>query len=220
MKEASPDTLPEAHSSSASLPDLPSEQQITAQVTMALSALDSRYKENIAAYGEKLHHTIQTIETQKIRLASLQKEQAPHHAALSRTEKEIDYALRLLERLTEQFIQQCLVITDLEATLGHAASSQENRAPIQARYRTLHALKEEIEALELSLLNHELERENILLTLEPLTHETDALEQKIAQLESQKHYIESSHLHRLSQVTPPLQTSAEHPATDTGVYTS
>ena len=52
MKEASPDTLPEAHSSSASLPDLPSEQQITAQVTMALSALDSRYKENIAAYGD------------------------------------------------------------------------------------------------------------------------------------------------------------------------
>ena len=178
-------------------------EKIAAQVTMALSALDNRYKENIAGYAQELHSCTHMIDMARIDLDMIEKQKEPHSRELLSREKEIEYTLRLLERLTEQCVQKTVVIAELESeleNLGHLGG--ESEAVLHSRYTELRRLEQEIGDLELTLLNHELEKQNILLKIEPVERKIDALEKKIRELESQKRYIESAYLHRLTQVTP------------------
>jgi hypothetical protein len=56
--------------------------------------------------------------------------------------------------------------------------------------------------MELTLLNYELEKQNLVLKIEPIERKIYTLEQNIRELESKKRYIETSYLHRVSQVAP------------------
>jgi len=192
-------------------------EQISAQVTMALSALDSRYKENIAAYAQELHNYSHMIDTAHVNLNLAHKQKEPHKNALLAIEKEIDYELRLLHRLTEQWGQKTMLISELKSELKHLSSEEQSNHILHNRLKELKRLQQEIEDLELTLLKHELEKQNILLTIEPIDREIRSLQQQIGELESQKRYVESSYLHRISQVAPmqqrQLSPSAEQ---DTG----
>jgi len=169
------------------------------QVVAAMSMLDAMYKKNISDYAEKLHTYTQEIENQKNQLALLLKEKAPHTTALLNIEKEVDYTLRLLERLTEGWCQKSVVITELDNELSHLNhTSDERKNILRERKQTLENLNTEIEDTELSLLGHELEKQNILLLLEPIERKMMALEQSIQALESEKRYTEASQLHALS----------------------
>jgi len=171
------------------------------QVVAAMHMLDAMYKKNISDYAEKLHTYTQEIENQKNQLALLLKEKAPHTTALLNIEKEVDYTLRLLERLTEGWCQKSVVITELDNELSHLNhTSDERKNILRERKQTLKNLNTEIEDTELSLLEHELEKQNILLLLEPIERQITTLEQNIQTLESEKRYIEASQLHTLSPV--------------------
>ena len=184
--------------------------QITAQVTMALSTLDSRYKENVANYAEELHACTHKIETERISLDLLEKEKEPHHNALIAVDKEIDHELRLLEHFTEQWIQKTVVVAELEMELKHLAERQENEMMFKHRYEELKKLQHEISDLEITLLKDELEKENLLLKMEPLDHKIRALQKSIGELESKKQYIESAYLHRITQVMPSGEQILSH----------
>jgi chromosome segregation ATPase len=178
--------------------------QTKAHVAMALSALDSRYKENLAAYAEELHACIHHIETARIELEHLKEKRRPYREALLASEKEIDHEMRMLERLSEQYVQKSTVIIELKKELAFAKDT-EIQSSLPYRENELASLNTEIENLELMLLNHELERQNHLLLLEPIEQQIRAKEKHLRQLEAQKHYIESSHLHRITQVSTDQQ---------------
>jgi len=178
---------------------------IAAQVTMALSTLDSRYKENVANYAQELHACTHKIETVRISLDLLLKEKEPHTGALSAVEKEVDHGLRMLEHFTEQWIQKTVVVSELETELERLEGFQEKETMFHHRREELKRLYQEIEDLELTLLKHELEKENLLLKMEPLDQKIRALQKNLGELESQKRYIETSHLHRITQVMPSEQ---------------
>ena len=190
--------------------------QITAQVAMALGTLDSRYKENIAAYAEELHECTHQIETARIELDQVKKEKEPYSNDLHSVEKEIDHEIRLLEHLTEQWTQKAVVVSELEAELKHLSySPHEGDAMLNNRYRDLKKLHEEIEDLEVVTLKHELEKQNLLLKIEPIDRKINRLLKTIQELESRKRYIESSYLHRITQVAPAQQyLSASSDKTD------
>ncbi len=174
-------------------------EQAKVQVAIALSALDTLYKENISAYAKELHNHTRKIENLHAQLLLLHKEKEPHANALLSTEKEVDYALRLLERLTEEWCQKSIVISELESELTHLEhTSKEREKILKNRNEILKKLQIEIEDIELSLLEHELQKQNMLLLLEPIERKITTLEQSIKKLESEKHYIESYHLHQLS----------------------
>jgi len=180
-------------------------EHLKAQVTMALSALDTLYKENISAYAQELHNYTREIENAHTQLIVLHKEKEPHTNALRSIEKEVDYTLRLLERLTEEWCQKSVVISELENELTHLKhTSKEREKILKNRNETLVKLHIEIEDTELLLLEHELQKQNILLLLEPIERKITTLEQSIKELESQKHYIETYRLHQLS---PAIQNS-------------
>ena len=175
-------------------------EQVSAQVAMALGALDSRYKENIADYAQELHSCTHQIDMARIDLDMMHKQKEPHRNALYSVEKELEYAMRLLERLTEQCVQKTLVVAELETELENLGHSGESEAVLQSRRTELKSLEKEIGDLELTLLDHELEKQNLLLKIEPIERKIDAVERKIRELESKKRYIESAHLHRITQV--------------------
>jgi len=181
--------------------------QLKAEVTMALSALDSLYKENISAYANEIHAYTHKIEKLQSRLEVLLKEKEPHTATLQTHQHDTDYTLRSLEKLTEEWTQQSLVITALENELKQLDHSPKEREQIlKARNETLKSLTLEIENIELLLLEHELQRQNTLLFMEPIEREIKTLEQSIKDLESEKRYVESAYLHKIS----PSSQSSNH----------
>ena len=185
--------------------------QVKAEVTMALSTLDRLYKENISAYANELHTCTHKIEKLQTRLEVLLKEKEPHTATLQTHQKDIDYTLRLLERLSEEWTQKSLVITELESELSQLDhSSKERKQILKARNETLENLALEIEDVELLLLEHELQKQNMLIFMDPMEREIKTLEQSIKDLESKKRYIESTYLHQIS----PSSQSSNHALTD------
>ena len=187
----------------------PSEEQkdtsseVTAHVAMALGALDSRYKENIAAYAEELHECTHKIEVARIELEQLKREKEPYLSQLNDAEKEVGHEMHLLEHLNEQWIQKAFVLSELENELKHLSySPQEGDTMIQSRYRETERLHQEIEDLEITILKRELDKQNLLLKIEPIDRKINLLLQKIQELQSRKHYIESSYLHQITQVAP------------------
>ncbi len=178
---------------------------IAAQVTMALSTLDSRYKENVANYAQELHSCTHKIETARISLDLLLKEKEPYSRALSAVEKEVDHSLRMLEHFTEQWMQKTMVVSELEMELKRMEAFQEKEMMFRHRREELKRLDHEIGDIELTLLKHELEKENLLLKMEPLDHKIRTLQKSLGELESQKRYVEASHLHRITEITPEKQ---------------
>jgi chromosome segregation ATPase len=178
--------------------------QTKAHVAMALSALDSRYKENLAAYADELHTCIHHIETVRIEIDHLKEKRRPYREALLASEKEIDHEMRMLERLSEQYIQKDIVITELKKELASAEKTHP-KTSLPYRENELASLNKEIENLELLLLELELDRQNHLLNLEPIEQQIRAKEKHLRQLEAEKHYIESSHLHRITQISTDQQ---------------
>ena len=206
MAQQSPEHIPTQKTTDLSMPENNEvSAQITAQVTMALSALDSRYKENIADYAQALHDCSHQIDTARINLDLLYKQKEPYNTALFSIEKEIDHEIRLLEHFTEQWIQKTVVVAELGTELKNLGHSHESDTILQSRQEELKRLQQEIGDLELTLLKHELEKENLLLKIEPIDHKINALQKNIRELESQKRYIESSYLHRITQVSPAQQ---------------
>ena len=190
-------------SSSVKNSDLSS--QITAQVTMALSTLDSKYKENVANYAQELHNCTHQIETARISLDLLFKEKEPHDTALISVEKEIDYEERMLERLSEQWVQKTVVLSELEIEMKQLEHLPEHDVMFHNRRDELERVDQEIGDFELALLKHELEKQNILLKIEPINQKIRTVQKSMRELESKKRFIESSYLHRITQVIPAEQ---------------
>ena len=184
--------------------------QITAQVTMALSTLDSKYKENVANYAQELHNCTHQIETTRISLDLLFKEKEPHDTALTAVEKEIDYEVRMLERLSEQWVQKTVVLNELEIEMKQLEHLPEHDVMFHNRREELKRVDLEIGDFELALLNHELENQNILLKIEPIDQKIRAVQKNMRELESKKRFIESSYLHRITQVMPAEQQRLSH----------
>lgn len=183
-----------------------------AEVMMALNTLDAIYKENIKSYAQTLHTYSCQIDDAKSQLDALNKEITPHKAILIETEKEIDYEMRTLERFTQEWSEISLVIEALKVELDQLNHSEDERENVvKSRYETLKILQKNIDDTELRLLEHALEKQNIVLLIEPIEREIHALELRMKQLESKKRYIETAHLHQISpQGNRPTQAELEN----------
>jgi|GEM_PF-6168633 len=171
-----------------------------AQLTMALSHLESRYRANVKAYAQELHACNQQIEVLKSQKATLLQEKEPESKRLSEVEKEIEHQTKMLTYLHQQWMQKCTVVTELKKELKELTTQEARHKALKERYVALDTLNEEIETVEIHLLEHELERQNLILKLEPVEQKIRAIEQEIDTLEAQKRYIESAHLHHITDL--------------------
>lgn len=186
-----------------------------AETIVALSMLDSKYRENVAAYAEALHACNHEIARVRVELEQLEKQKQPYAETIEISDREVDHQLRMLEHFSEEWIRK----TEVASELAHELTllkydTEENSGTLRHREREIEALGEKIEALELTLLKQELERQNTLLKLEPIEQKIRAAERTLKELEAKKAYIESSHLHRIAQIgsadRPALISSSSH----------
>ena len=189
--------------------------QSGAETIVVLSMLDSRYRENVAAYAEALHACNHEIARVRVELEQLEAQKQPYAEAIEASDRQIDHQLRMLEHFSEEWIRKTEVVSELAHELSMLKHDvDENSGTLRHREREIEALGEKIEALELTLLRQELERQNTLLKLEPIEQKIRAAERRLKELEAKKAYIESSHLHRIAQIgsadRPALTSSSSH----------
>ncbi len=169
------------------------------EVVTALSMLDNIYKGNINNYANQLHEFTYKIEQINAQLKPLYEALKPHQKSLEIIEKDIDYALRTLENLTEKWCQKYMIINELDSELSNLKHNlRERKKILQHRNKDIEDIDSEIEDIELPLLQNELEKQNILMLIEPINEKILEFKNSIKKIEAQKHYIESSQLHNLS----------------------
>lgn len=172
------------------------ELEVTHQVSMALSAIENRYKESIAGYAEEMQHYTMQIEKVQSEITQLTEMKSADEALLGNIDGDVAYEMRLLERLHEQFLQKMAVRTELLSLVNEKdVAESESKNEI-----LLHELLDEIEELEITLLKKELEKQNTLQKLEPVRQQIQTLEFKLKELELEKKYLESTKVHKLSQL--------------------
>ena len=169
------------------------------EVMLALSTLDNIYRENITSYADSIHTITREIEDACNALEQLNTKIKPQTHRLVEIEKEINYHVRTLERFTQEWSETTVVIHVLTKELSQLNHSESERdTVVKSRKELLQKLQKDIDTTEIVLLEHALEKQNIILAIEPTTHEIHTLELHIKNLKSKKHYIETSHLHQLS----------------------
>ena len=165
-------------------------------IALALMALDNTYKENIQNYANEIHSCTYHIEKLQNRLERLKKEYTPHLTTLEEYTQEVNHTLHLLEHLTQEWLQQSAVLTALKHELKD--SKELHISTIKHREVQLRQLDNEIADIEIKLLEQELQKQNLLLSIEPKQKEICSIEQSLKDLESKKRFIESTYLHHLT----------------------
>lgn len=182
-----------------------SRSQVAYQVTMALSNIDRHYQKEINAYAEELQQQI--LETEKIKnsISTLQKSIEEEETVYENLKYDIHYEMRLLERLNERFIQDAKLLGALQSFTvpdEHASHFSEKKATLQYQL-------DEILETERSLLQKELERQNRLQKLEPVRKEIETLRYKLKEIELEKHFLETTKIHQISQLRQIQQTDSQ-----------
>jgi len=177
---------------------------------MALRSIEKHYKESIASYAEEMQHHTLEIEKIKNEISLLEKSNENGENTLKNIEHDINYELRLLERLNTQFFKKSEVISELNIHLPDLKSQETFDQLLNSKYIIITALLDEIESLEISLLKHELEKQNLLQQLEPTRQQIRLLQHKLNTLEVEKKYFESTKIHQITQLNFPFEETSAY----------
>ena len=165
-----------------------------------INEIDNYYKQGTLAYAEGISRY--KIEIEKL-LNSIEKtvnNKRKEETALLAIEQELAIDTRLLERHQDDFIQKLYSIEELNTEYKDVLDEAEYTKLLTGKTRELHKVQDEIEELELTYLNHELERINGLEILEPKRREIDTLQESVKELELEKEHFASTKLHQLPQM--------------------
>jgi len=170
----------------------------TARLAMVLGVLDGRYRENVANYAEAIHACNHEMEQLRIELERLESEREPLAKRVRAMTKETDNRLYLLEHLNETYIHKRRVLAALDEELQ--TIKEEHTPSLEHRYSEIETIGREISDLEIALLESELQKQNLLLAIEPIEQEIRSVKERLEKLTSQKRYIESSRLHDIPRI--------------------
>jgi len=165
-----------------------------------INEIDSYYKQGTLAYAEGISRY--KVEIEKL-LNSIEKavnDKQKEETALFAAEQELAIDTRLLERLQDDFMKKLHSIEELNTEYKDVLDEEEYKKLLTGKTKELHKVQNEIEELELTYLNHELERINCLEILEPKRREIDILKESLKELELEKEHFASTKLHQLPQM--------------------
>lgn len=162
-----------------------------------INEIDNYYKQGTLVYAEGISRY--RIEIEKL-LNSIEKvvnDKQKEETALLAVEQELAIDTRLLERLQDDFMKKLHAIEELNTEYKDVLDEAEYTKLLKAKTRELHKVEDEIEELEITHLNHELERINCLEILEPKRLEIDILKENVKELELEKEHFALTKLHQL-----------------------
>jgi hypothetical protein len=162
--------------------------------------IDKHYQEGMFIYSETINmHTIK-IEELKNQIASLLKKKEKEELILLNMEQNIGYEGRLLEKLNETFFQKIYSIDELKTQYAHMIEASEYAKILERKESELRLSLDEIEELEITLAQQELERINLLMELSPKRNAIMELEDNLKKIELEKESFASKKLHQIPQL--------------------
>ena len=194
-----------------------SQSDVAYQMTMALSNLNGHYKNEIHSYAKELQEYILTIEKLKNDIKLHENILKPQEKKHNTFKHDVNYELRILERLNNTFIQDSKLLSELKSFL---ADSKHNERLVEKK-TALQNLLLDINEIESNLLKKELEKQNVLLEMKPTLKKIEMLKYNLNKVELEKHFMESTKIHQITQQDQlkflKKESNSEHKIIDTDI---
>lgn len=165
-----------------------------------IQEIEMRYKKGTLIFAEKLQEYRREIESLKHHIESKYNALLPEREQLQGLEYDLMYEIRTLSKLQEDFLKHIESIQELQTEYMEMIDKAAYSNILKRKKRELTKIEDEIEGTEASLLALELERLNLLSSLQPKEKEIEDLEQRLKELELEKIHFESTQLQQLTQL--------------------
>ena len=171
-----------------------------AYVPAIISEIDNYYKQGAMLYAEGVSRYNTEIEKLLNRIEKAVNDKQKEETTLLALEQELAIDHRVLEQLQDEFMQKLHSIEELNTEYKELVDEAGYTRLLTQKRRELHKVQDKIEDLEITYLNHELERINALAILEPKRRYIDTLKENVKELELEKEHFASTKLHQLPQM--------------------
>ncbi len=178
-------------------------------ISLIAREIEDRYKEGVFAYIDAVANYTEEIEKLKHKILLQTQLNSEDEAALQKFQNEIFFEERTLERLNEQFAQKAISMEEFKTQYSTFMEEGARRQILSTKEKEILALNDEIEEFEMKLLAQELERLNLLETLEPKRQVLLGLEEALEALEWKKKHFESTQLQQIHALPSVKEVSAE-----------
>ena len=170
------------------------------QLVEKLTEVDRRYKHGVLEYKENIQAYNLEIEKLKNQIALESEYCEKEEKSLLMLEHELLFESKIYDKLQVKFSGFVHSIEELENEYKDILDEVRYKSTLKRKEKELFECLDDIEVSELTLLNKELERLNILELFEPKQMQLKKVQISLKELEVKKTYFESMGLHKVSNV--------------------
>lgn len=170
------------------------------QLIRKLNEIDKFYKRGLVEYKENIQAYNIEIEKLKNQITFESEYCDKEEKRLLFIEHELGFESNIYEKLQVKFSQFINSIEELKNEYKDVLDEVRYRTTLKRKEKELFELLDDIEVSELTLLNKELERLNVVEKLEPKQVQLKKVKIALKEIEMEKSYFESMGLHKVSSV--------------------
>jgi len=176
-----------------------------------IQEIDKHVRQGILAYAEGIGRYTLEIEKLKAKIEGEKQKIKEEEEVLLVLEREVGYDEKLLQRHNDTFMRKVNSLQELNSEYKEMIDAKEYTKLFERKKHELQELEDEINALEMTLLDTELERINLLLKLEPKRNFIAELQCGLKELELEKEHFESTKLHQIPLMLKPQTPNGDEP---------
>ena len=167
---------------------------IEAQVNKAVKEVVSHYAKDTKVYLDSVRHYVLHISKLKSKIQTLEDELKPEEKILKSLENDIIYGQRVLSLLNENFEKHVSLFKALDEEYSDIVEKKIQEKILSKKKEEVIKLLDDIEELETNLLNDELQKINLFITLEPKQSQIKQLLVQLKEIELEKEHFETTKL--------------------------
>jgi chromosome segregation ATPase len=181
----------------------------TATTILAMAQVKNSLDKATLEYATKLKEYAISISQLKDQIKLQEQKTQNYTAKLDNVTQDIEYETRLLKRLNDSFVKKAEMIEEFKVEFEETIEKAEYDKLHKRKLKDMIQLEDEIEEVEQTLLEKELDRLNILSDLEPFNATLEEMRAKLLALELEKEHFESLQIHNLSNITNQTQETKD-----------
>ena len=189
-------------------PESESQQRVS---VVAVREIENHYREGIIAYTEGLSRYVLEISKLKANISTEKKLIEKDEAVLLVLERGVGYDEKLLDKNNDTFSQKIHSLQELDREYKDMLENKEYQKLDTRKKHELQEILDEIEGLEMTLLQRELERLNMLIKLEPKRRLIRELKGELTELRLDKEYFEATKIHQIPRIANQVKPQVNEP---------
>jgi len=184
------------------------------QLVEKLTEIDRHYKEGVFQYKESIQAYNIEIEKLKNQIDSEREYCDKEEKNLLMIDHELLFESKAYDKLQVKFAGFLNSIEELQNDYKDILEESQYTSTLKRKEKELFECLDDIELFEISLLNKELERLNLLESLEPKQVQLKRVKTALKELEMEKTYFESMGLHNVSSIQLENKSLSKEELTD------